>query len=727
MQKKVIQKNDFVNKVNSDNNEVKTISKTKTQIEAETKQKYYEIFGDLLEHIKKSGLEQELSTPEMSNSYVTAALQHLIRNGRIIEHDQLIQDIGFSPEQMQYIYENPDKMLSYVLCLAVIYGGLRHSYKKDFRERVDTIVDIAYQSRPDRLHRFLQRWIGARKIIEKVAGVVRTKTTLTIGDSGYYTKNKKELIQRAYLDFVYTPPIHYYKFLKRPEEVIIDGQKYKPNQETIYRKGIIHLVNLLNLPGAVKQIFDSKRLPFTFNFTHMQLAPDQIEELNCRMDEKGVFVDKDTGKPLTDKTGKIILTYATKGAKIDCLGYKDVEINAEKNRADLTHDREGLGTRYRNIYKGDIAEKLNKSINELTFLDIWKNFINNARYSVLATITTVGLGVAALFSLLPWGYFGLGLASIIFAMRGDYHRSERIKEARFVETLLKIREDSSRIVQQKLLEETRRIEKRSEELRKLFNKIRGFQGGQTIALEEINSSMDQYTKGIQDITSQMADLSTLMSSNLVKIKNLTDSRELQEKMINTQIKQINDVSKELKVNNEDIKELIKEAQKLSGIVEAINDISDRINLLSLNAAIEAARAGDAGRGFAVVADEIGKLAEQTQDNLKELIAPIDYIISNFGVVYDKNSANLKKHEDSGEALAVKIQESNLDSASLMTSVEESTEKINELTQNVSATMEEMSAQTEEISAGLGTMSRNSVDEANLLDEEERRLDVGYLQ
>ncbi|HSA16392.1 MAG TPA: methyl-accepting chemotaxis protein, partial [Spirochaetota bacterium] len=66
---------------------------------------------------------------------------------------------------------------------------------------------------------------------------------------------------------------------------------------------------------------------------------------------------------------------------------------------------------------------------------------------------------------------------------------------------------------------------------------------------------------------------------------------------------------------------------IDGITVLIDDITDRINLLSLNAAIEAARAGEHGRGFAVVADEIGKLATATSDNSKEISTRIKNMIS----------------------------------------------------------------------------------------------------
>ena len=159
------------------------------------------------------------------------------------------------------------------------------------------------------------------------------------------------------------------------------------------------------------------------------------------------------------------------------------------------------------------------------------------------------------------------------------------------------------------------------------------------ASEQLSAQVEQVSQGTEIQSERAASTATAMEEMNAAVLEVArnageaseQANETREKaehgvnMVNRVIEAIRTVNVVASELEGDMQELGSQAEAIGGVMNVISDIADQTNLLALNAAIEAARAGEAGRGFAVVADEVRKLAEKTMSATTEVGSSIQGI------------------------------------------------------------------------------------------------------
>ncbi|MFM1652493.1 methyl-accepting chemotaxis protein [Brevibacillus sp. B_LB10_24] len=236
--------------------------------------------------------------------------------------------------------------------------------------------------------------------------------------------------------------------------------------------------------------------------------------------------------------------------------------------------------------------------------------------------------------------------------------------------------------------------------------------------EEITASVDEIARGNQQQAGSVAQVSEMMEQMNEAINLVSGNIEKTSEFVSQTVSVAADGGQMMqqaiagmKEITEKVNELFESSKKVDDIIGAIRKIADQTNLLSLNASIEAARAGEHGRGFAVVANEVGKLAKQSGDATKEIIALVKQMqTSTFAAVETVKSGNelVLQAEKAFNEIVQLVEDSSFKVTEVASNCEEQAAQTAEVmlaAQSIAAITEQTSASAQETSAAIAELAQ----------------------
>ncbi|MCC6580645.1 MAG: methyl-accepting chemotaxis protein [Phycisphaeraceae bacterium] len=206
---------------------------------------------------------------------------------------------------------------------------------------------------------------------------------------------------------------------------------------------------------------------------------------------------------------------------------------------------------------------------------------------------------------------------------------------------------------------------------------------------QISSAIEQMSASVMEVAKKSADASGRATES-------GDVARSGGQVVDQTIEGMKAISQAVSASANSVQELGKRGEQIGRIIDVINDIADQTNLLALNAAIEAARAGEHGRGFAVVADEVRKLADRTTKATEEIAQSIT-------AIQTETTQAVERMNTGTQQVTTGVERATQAGASLQQIVS-GAQAVAEMIQSIAAAAEEQSAASEEVSRSVESIN-----------------------
>ena len=281
---------------------------------------------------------------------------------------------------------------------------------------------------------------------------------------------------------------------------------------------------------------------------------------------------------------------------------------------------------------------------------------------------------------------------------------------------------AAQLATEKAEQSANEIEAKSEEMLEIAVAIEDVGRALSDAVAGLSGQIDQATSGAELQQSRVSETSVSMAEvnqathevahMAAEASNSSGEARNQAlegaKMVDEVVKSIRNVEERTDELKKAMATLGEQAKGIDQVMNVINDVADQTNLLALNAAIEAARAGEAGRGFAVVADEVRKLAEKTMEATKEVGSAISGIQAGVG--------NSIRVVDSTADLITHTTDLSISSGDALNKIVEMISTASDQIQSIAAAAEEQSASSESINQNFGEVADISNQTAQVMEQ-----------